>query len=142
MQSDLKWDTQIKNVTCKANRILGMIRKSFRYPTLETIKLLYCSLVRPHLEFAICSWCPYFEKDIYEIEKIQHRATKLIPNLRNLEYEQRLSILGLTNLKTKRIRRDLIQMYKLINKMELVNFKNGINFSRNKKLEDKGYNLR
>ncbi|CAF0751174.1 unnamed protein product [Brachionus calyciflorus] len=26
--------------------------------------------------------------------------------------------------------------------MELVNFKNGINFSRNKKLEDKGYNLR
>ncbi|CAF0978396.1 unnamed protein product [Brachionus calyciflorus] len=65
----------------------------------EIIQIFLSRTNLPHLEFAICSWSPYFEKDITEIEKVQHRATKLIPNLRNLEYEQRLSILGLQILK-------------------------------------------
>ncbi|CAF1008527.1 unnamed protein product [Brachionus calyciflorus] len=56
IQSDLKWDTQIKYATSKANRVLGCIRKSFKYTQSEVIKLLYTSLVRPHLEYAISSW--------------------------------------------------------------------------------------
>ena len=34
------------------------------------------------------AWCPYFIKDIDELEKIQHRATKLIPELRHLDYRE------------------------------------------------------
>ncbi|CAF0767718.1 unnamed protein product [Brachionus calyciflorus] len=55
IQNDLKWHTQLKNVTAKGNRMLGIIIKSFKNPTAEIIKLLYCSLVRPHLEYAVSS---------------------------------------------------------------------------------------
>ena len=40
------------------------------------MKILYCTYVRPHLEFAIQAWCPYLIKDIKELENIQKRATK------------------------------------------------------------------
>jgi ribonucleases P/MRP protein subunit RPP40 len=52
------------------------------------------------------------------IEQVQQQATKLIPAIRNLSYENRLRKLELTILKDRRLRGDLIQMFKIImNKM-------------------------
>jgi len=51
------------------------------------------------------------------IEQVQHRATKLIPAIRNLNYENRLRKLESTTLKDRRLRGDLIQMFKIMNKM-------------------------
>ncbi|CAF0985311.1 unnamed protein product [Brachionus calyciflorus] len=126
IQSDLKWDTKIEYATSKANIVLRCIRKSFKYPQSELIKLLYTSLVRPHLEYAISSCCPFLEKDIKELEKVKRRATKLESELRNLEYYDRLSKMNLTDLKTRGLRGDLIQMYKIINGLECINLKKGI----------------
>jgi hypothetical protein len=39
------------------------------------MKLLYTSLVRPHMEFAAPIWNPYYRKDIVKLENDQHRAT-------------------------------------------------------------------
>ena len=36
-----------------------------------TFKLLYCALVRPHLDYAVSVWNPYFQKDIDLIEIVQ-----------------------------------------------------------------------
>ena len=110
--------------------MLGIIRKVFKYPSKEIIKLLYFSLVRSHLEYAINSWCPYLEKDINEVEKVQRRATKLIPEIRDLEYHQRLASLGLSDLETRRVRGDIFQVFKLINNLEVVNLTNGLNYSQ------------
>ena len=52
------------------------------------------------------------------LEKIQRRATKLIPGLRDLTYEQRLKECGLTTLETRRLRRDQIEMFKILNGYE------------------------
>ena len=52
------------------------------------------------------------------IEQVQQRATKLIPAIRNLSYENRLRKLELTTLKDRRLRGDLIQMFKIMNKMD------------------------
>ena len=79
---------------------------------------LYKQLVRPHLEYAIQAWNPYFEKDKFVLEQVQHRATKLIPEVRHLCYESRLRILGLTTLALRRVRGDMIQVYKFLHGSE------------------------
>ena len=40
---------------------------------------------------------------IYMLEKIQRRATKLIPGLRYLRYEEPLKEYGITTLETRRL---------------------------------------
>ncbi len=56
---------------------------------------MYISLVRPHLEYAVLFWWPYFAKDIARLEAVQLRARKMIPSLRNKSYEERLARLNL-----------------------------------------------
>ena len=63
------------------------------------------AIVRPHLEYCIQAWSPYLRKYINMLEKIQRRATKLIPNL---TYEERLEECGLTTLDTRRLEGDQI----------------------------------
>ena len=66
-----------------------MIRRNITYKEKSLIVPLYKAIVRPHLEYCIQAWSPYLRKDIDIIEKIQ-RATKLIPGLRDIRYEERL----------------------------------------------------
>ena len=69
--------------------------------------------MRPNLEYANSIWSPYKIKDITAIENVQRRATKLIPSLKDLEYEERLMKLKLPTLKYRRARGDMIETYKL-----------------------------
>ena len=53
------------------------------------------------------------------LEKIQMRATKLIPGLRDLTYyEERLNECGLTTLETRRLRGDQIEVFMILNGSE------------------------
>ena len=47
------------------------------------------------------------------LERIQRRATKIIPELRDLSYEEHIKECGLTTLETRRLRGDqiLIEMF-------------------------------
>ena len=47
------------------------------------------------------------------IEGVQRRATKLISDITGYTYEERLSILKLTTLETRRIRGGLIEVFKM-----------------------------
>ena len=51
-------------------------------------------------------------KDIDTFERIQKRATKIIPELRDLSYEERLKECGLTTLETRRLRRDQTEVFR------------------------------
>ena len=55
---------------------------------------------------------------LVSISKIQRRATKLIPELRDLTYEERLKECGLTTLETRRLRGDQIEVFKILNGYE------------------------
>ena len=55
--------------------------------------------------------------------KIQKRATKLIPGLRDLRYAERLKECGLTTLETRRLRRDQIEVFKILNGYENIDSK-------------------
>ena len=118
ISSDLKPAQHIGKVTAKANRIVGLIKRNFSYMDIEMCKSLYTSLVRPHIEYAVQSWSPYFKKDILELEKVQRRMTKLVPEIKDLPYEERCDRLGLTTLEKRRMRGDLIETYKILHGCE------------------------
>ncbi|XP_077984051.1 uncharacterized protein LOC144438765 [Glandiceps talaboti] len=98
----------------KANRTLGIIKRNISHKSKFVIMKLFNSLVRPHIEYAVQFWNPHYKKDIDLLEKIQRRATKLIPELRNLSYADRLRTLNITTLEERRRRGDLIQVFRLI----------------------------
>ena len=81
----------------------------------QLIVPLYKAIVRPHLEYCIQAWRPYRKKDIDKLERIQRRATKTIPELRDLSYKSRLLQCGLTTLETRRLRGDQIEVFKIVN---------------------------
>ena len=79
---------------------------------------LYKAIVRPHLKYGLQAWNPHPRKDVDMLEKIQRRATKLIPEPRDLTYEELLKECGLTILETRRSRRDQIEVFKILNGYE------------------------
>ena len=115
IRDDLKQSSNIKHHVSKANQLLGMIRRTFTYLPKESFLLLYKTYVRPRLEYCQQAFYPYLKKDRNEIEKVQRRATKLVCDIADLPYEERLSKLGLFTLKYRRDRADMITTFKLIN---------------------------
>ncbi len=113
--SNLKFDSHIKSVICKANFALHRISSIFRRLDCKKLLILYKSFVRPLLEFCSPIWNPSIKSLSNLIEKIQKRATKLVPTLRHLSYSQRLRALKLDSLEFRRKRQDLILLYKINN---------------------------
>jgi len=120
IQNDLKVSEQCSKAVKTANRILGMISRTFQNKSKEIVIPLYKSLVRPHLEYCIQAWCPHLIKDIKLIENVQHRATRMIPELRGKSYEERLIAVKLTTLETRRLRGDLIEMFKILKGLDKI----------------------
>ena len=71
-------------------------------------------MVRPHLEYAQGVWSPHLVGQIKNIEKVQMRATKMLPRIKDLPYMERLRELNLPTLKYRRLRGDMIELYKII----------------------------
>ena len=76
--------------------------------------------MRPHLEYGNrFSVVSSFEEAIHAaVERVQRRTTKLLYTLREYDYAQRLRSLRLASLKSRRVRGDLIQAYKIINHID------------------------
>lgn len=115
IDNGLSFDEHLAEKVNKANKIVGIIRRTFLTLDESMFKALYTAMVRPHLEYANQVWCPFKKKDIEIIENVQRRATKQIPTLKNMSYEQRLSKLELPTLAYRRIRGDMIETYKIVN---------------------------
>jgi len=115
ISKDLKWKNQVEASCKKGNRVLGYISRNFHYKSRDIMLPLYTSLVRPQMEYAVQFWSPHLRGDINKMERVQHRATKLIPELRNKTYPQRLSKLQLISLERRRVRGQLIETFKYLN---------------------------
>ena len=76
---------------------------------------LYKALIRPHLEYGQLIWSPRFIRQSKKIENVQRRATKIVPCLKNLSYEERLRKIRLPTLKYRRLRGDMLNVYKILN---------------------------
>ena len=87
----------------KANRLRGIIRRSYCALDGTNFTLLCKAIVRPHLEYAATIWNPCKKDYVDDLEKVQRRATKLLQNISHLGYPERLAALNLPTLVCRRI---------------------------------------
>ena len=89
---------------------------------------LYKAIVRSHLDSCSSVWSPYKLDHIKQIESVQRWATKQIPELKGLSYEQRLKKLKLPTLLYRRVRGDLIETFKILHVKDIMYDENDENF--------------
>ena len=118
-QNILESNEHINMAANKANTITGLIKRSFSFLDKPTFLTLYKSLIRSHVDYENSIWFPVLKKDMRIIENTQRRATKLLPDLYNLSYEQRLEALNLPTLLYRRKRDDLILVFKILNGIDI-----------------------
>ena len=118
VDNKLNFNEQCATAAKRGNMVLGIMKRNFNLGDKDVTLKLYKSMVRPHLEYSIQAWSPHTKKNIKLLEGVQRRATKLVRGCRNLEYEDRLKVLGLTTLETRRLRGDMLETFKIVSGME------------------------
>ena len=76
--NDLKWNHHVQNVTTKANRTLGYIRRNIRTKHKSIRQTTYQTLVRPQLKYASPVWSPHTDTNVSKIETVQRRAARWV----------------------------------------------------------------
>jgi len=122
ISDDMKSSHQCIQAYLKANKMLGVINRAIVYKSKEVMLSLYKTLVRPHLEYCTVAWSPHYVKDKVLLERVQRRFTRMVPDLKELSYPDRLKKLGLWSLEERRVRADLIEVYKGIHGLSALPF--------------------
>ena len=87
--SDLKWRKNVDRMVGKANRTLGMLKRTFEKREPGLWKDIHVSLV-----YAVQAWNPHLQGHIDKIERVHRRATIIPTGFEKLEYEDRLKRLS------------------------------------------------
>ena len=78
--SDLRWNQHVGNITSKANRTLGFLRRNLKinYPALKTTA--YQALVRPLVKYSSTVWDPHTQRGTHQIEMVQWQVARYVLN--------------------------------------------------------------
>ena len=90
VDDNLKFHIHTASAAKKANQMLGVIKRTYVTRDADTITTLYKSMVRPHLEYGNAIWGPCYVGDLKSVEGVQRRAKKMVSEIRELSYEDRL----------------------------------------------------
>ena len=114
LTKDLNWSTHINQVTNKANKVLGLLRRNLHSCSKSVKDTAYQTLVRPRLEYAGAIWDPYKTNSKTTLEKVQRRAARFVCNnyKQNASVSEMLESLHWDPLELRRTRLRLIAIYK------------------------------
>ena len=110
----LSFKEHVIRSTAKANKVVGIIRRTFDFLTDDLLVRLYKSLVRPLLEYGHSVWQPQHKTLCSDVEDVQRRDTKLLASIRDKPYPECLATLRLPSLEFRRKRGDMIDLWKYI----------------------------
>jgi len=114
---NLNFAEYINTCVSKAYSRSFLIFKGFTCRNSQLLVKAFITYVRPLLEYNTFIWSPSAVGSINKIERVQRRFTKRIPSVSSLSYNDRLKALGLDSLEYRRLRYDLVMMYKIVHKL-------------------------
>jgi len=114
IDSNLKFHSQALAASAKARKVGNYLLKYLNFVNCSTLKILINSFIRPHLEYCIQAWRPFYHKSFAVLERTFRYFTKRCPETVGLPYPERLKLLGLRTLDARFNRGDLLQTFKII----------------------------
>ena len=78
LSHDGTWTAQVNSMVCRGNKALNVLRKLKRVLDRKTLYRLYCSQVRPLLEYADCVWVNLTQELVEKLEELNREAARLI----------------------------------------------------------------
>lgn len=97
--------------------MLGFILRSCTDLSVYSLRLLYCSLVRSHIEYASIVWFPLYNIHKTQLDSVQRKFIKYCAYRLNMNdrLDEVSSVLNIHPLATRRRVNDLCFIHKLIN---------------------------
>ena len=118
LTSDLSWSKHIEGACTKAKKILGLLyRRFYQHADQDTLRQLYISIVRPHMEYAAPVWDPHLRKDQDLLESTQKFACKMITRKWDKGYDELLNMTNLPSLADRRLYLKLCSLYKIVHNL-------------------------
>jgi hypothetical protein len=114
IDNKLSFNQHVSNIAHKAGVRARLILRSFCSKDCRVLLKAYITYVRPLLEYCSLVWSPFTVANINKIEAVQRHFTKNISELSALHYNDRLFNLQLESLELRRLKCDLVTLYKLI----------------------------
>ena len=138
--SDLSWNQHVDRINAKANKVLGLVKRTCRdLKDVDTMRTLYCSLVRLYWNFSCETWNPYTKRNIdTELEAVQRRATRWIARSDD-DYDTKISALKLLSSFDRRFIRDVTSLFNVFNDPYDIDIFSKPVFCKDRRM---GYNLR
>ena len=117
ISGDFRWSDHIDNITSKASKSLGFLKRNIRISSTVIKERAYKGIVRPLLEYSPCIWDPSTKKDINKIEMVQRRAARYVMNRyhNTSSVSSMLKELKWPSLQERRQHARLTMMYKIVN---------------------------
>ena len=85
---NLSWNSHIDNITTKANRTLGFVKRNIQTKNKDIRTMAYNTLVRPQVEYASAVCSPHTKENNKKIEFVQRRAARWVSD----EYSMQSSV--------------------------------------------------
>ena len=134
VQDTLTPEKHINRIFGETYNLLQNIRRAFHYMDRDMMCKIIKTLIRPRIEYAAVVWSPHRKKDKRKLERIQRIASKMVPELANLTYEERLKKLDLLTLEERRERGDLISLYKFTSGIDKLDRNDLVEIERTREL--------
>ncbi|XP_071948894.1 uncharacterized protein [Antedon mediterranea] len=128
LDNKLSFGLHVAQKASMANRKLGMIKRTFHYLGNYSFMQLYKTIIRTSIEYCSPVWQHIYHKESDKLEKVQQRATRLVPGIRRDTYQDRLKQLQLPTLYFRRLRSALIQVFKICSHFDNINARNLFTF--------------
>ena len=115
--TSFNFEDHVRKCIAKANGTIAWLTRNIISRETSVMLGLYKSLVKPHIEYCSQAWAPMARHGnwslILELEGVQRSFTRMIDGLGLMTYRERLDKLNLTTLLERRVRGDLIEMFKI-----------------------------
>ena len=122
---NFKWKPYIAQIRSKANILSHSILRTFSSSNCWLLINLFKTYVRPLVEYNTCSWSPSLKGDIKDIESVQKMFTRKLCircNISFNSYDDRLNKLGMESLEVRRIKNDLVFLFKIVHNLVDIDF--------------------